>query len=90
MTGTGTGSEGAAGSTPSSAPNWRDGFDMAATGMDCRRCGARVGVRPELARRHRQWHRELDDLLAARASADALDDDQPESQRAGVAVFDEP
>ncbi len=76
MTGTLTGPDGASGEIPHSPPNWRDGFDMAATGMDCRTCGARVGVRPELARRHRQWHRELDDALADRTTAHPLDDDQ--------------
>ncbi|WP_207555921.1 hypothetical protein [Intrasporangium flavum] len=45
--------------------DWRRGFDLAATGLDCRECGARVGVRPELADRHRRWHAELAGLLAA-------------------------
>jgi hypothetical protein len=46
--------------------DWRRGFDLAATGLDCRECGARIGVRPELADRHRRWHAELVALLSAR------------------------
>lgn len=50
-------------STPASRQmpeiNWRAGFELAANGLDCLECGARVGVRPELTRRHRRWHEEL-------------------------------
>ena len=49
--------------------DWRRGFDLAATGLDCRECGARVGVRPELAERHRRWHAELVGLLAGTTPA---------------------
>lgn len=38
---------------------WRAGFEPGANGLDCLECGARVGVRPELTRRHRRWHQEL-------------------------------
>lgn len=43
--------------------DWRRGFDQACTGLDCRECGARVGMRPELTQRHRRWHQEMTDLL---------------------------
>ncbi len=53
--------------------DWRRGFDLAATGLDCRECGARVGVRPELAERHRRWHAELTGLLGADDAPDRPD-----------------
>lgn len=47
-------------SSPEAAPlDWRAGFEPGANGLDCLECGARVGVRPDLTRRHRRWHQEL-------------------------------
>ena len=44
-------------------PDWRRGFEPTTTALDCLACGARIGLRPELAERHRRWHRELEDRL---------------------------
>lgn len=45
--------------------DWRVGFEPGANGLDCLECGARVGVKPELTRRHRRWHQELRSYMTA-------------------------
>lgn len=51
---------------PLNERSWRQGFQQGSNGLDCLRCGGRVGARPELADRHRQWHAEMDSHIVDR------------------------